>query len=85
MLNEIKPQILDVVSLMKEIAVSSAEQSAGAEQINEAIVELNRITQQAAANAEEIAANAEELAGSADHLHEVVSGFKVEKLDGSAK
>lgn len=76
-LDEVTPQLHQVVSLMKEITVSSIEQGQGAEHINVAIADLNKTTQQNAAGAEELAASAEELASSAAELNEVVSQFKV--------
>lgn len=76
-LDEVTPQLHQVVELMKEITVSSIEQGQGAEHINTAIADLNKTTQQNAAGAEELAASAEELASSADELNEVVSQFKV--------
>ena len=76
-INEVKPQLEQIVQLMREVAASSGEQSVGAANINNAIIDLNSTTQQAAANAEELAANAEELANSADHLHDVVKRFKI--------
>jgi methyl-accepting chemotaxis protein len=45
-----------VVELMGGIAAASGEQSEGIEQINTAILEMNRVTQQIAASAEELAA-----------------------------
>ena len=44
-----------VVELMGEIAAASQEQSQGIEQINTAIMEMNRVTQENAASAEELA------------------------------
>ena len=44
-----------VVELMGEIAAASREQSQGIEQVNTAILEMNRVTQQNAASAEELA------------------------------
>jgi len=44
-----------VVELMGEIAAASQEQSQGIEQVNTAILEMNRVTQQNAASAEELA------------------------------
>jgi methyl-accepting chemotaxis protein len=44
-----------VVKLMEEIAAASQEQSEGIEQVNKAVTEMNRVTQQNAASAEEMA------------------------------
>ncbi len=45
-----------VVELMADIAAASQEQSQGIDQINRAMVEMNRVTQQNAASAEELSA-----------------------------
>jgi len=45
-----------VVELMGEIAAASQEQSQGIDQVNRAMADMNRVTQQNAANAEELAA-----------------------------
>ncbi len=76
-LDEVTPQLHEVVDLMREITVSSVEQGQGAEHINAAIADLNQTTQRNAAGAEELAASAEELASSAEMLNNVVSQFKV--------
>lgn len=76
-LDEVTPHLTKVVGLMKEITQSCEESGLGAEHINIAIADLNKTTQNTAANAEEIAANAEELAGTAEHLHDIVKQFKV--------
>ena len=44
-----------IAGLMSEIAAASQEQSQGIEQINKAVVELNKVTQQNAASAQELA------------------------------
>jgi methyl-accepting chemotaxis protein len=44
-----------VQELMEEIAAASREQSDGINQINSAVADMNRVTQQNAANAEELA------------------------------
>ncbi|MBI5522015.1 MAG: hypothetical protein HY910_05245 [Desulfarculus sp.] len=54
-----------VVDLVGEIAAASAEQAQGIGQVNKAAVEMDRVTQQNAANAEESAAASEELTAQA--------------------
>lgn len=57
--SEMFKQLIDssnkVVSLMGEIAAASKEQSQGIDQINQAVAEMNNVTQQNAASAEELA------------------------------
>ena len=77
LLDEVTPQLHRVSELVKEIAVASQEQSIGADQINLAIADLNRVTQESAANAEEIAANAQELSSTSDKMKQIVGKFKL--------
>jgi len=62
---------------VQEIALASAEQNSGANQISGAVNQLNTIVQQNAASAEELASNAEELSVQADILKELVGQFKL--------
>ncbi|MGZ4958785.1 MAG: methyl-accepting chemotaxis protein, partial [Methylomonas sp.] len=57
---------------------ASVEQSSGIGQINDAMRQLDKVTQQNAASAEELAATAEELSGQAAQLQDLVSFFKVD-------
>jgi methyl-accepting chemotaxis protein len=62
-----------VTHLMAEVSVASDEQAKGVEQINSAITEMDRVTQENAASAEQSAAASEELNAQADEmLHSVV-------------
>ena len=65
---------------MAEITSASNEQEAGIEQINQAITEMDAVTQQNAALVEEAAAASEALQDQAGILAEAVSVFK---LDGT--
>ncbi len=58
--------------LMAEIASASKEQSIGIEQLNTAVTEMDKVTQQNAANSEESASASEELAGQAQQLISMV-------------
>ena len=83
LLDEVSPQLHQVVALINEITTASKEQDAGAQQINTSISILNKVTQDTAANAEEIAANAEELSGTAEKMKRLVSAFKVDGYNSS--
>lgn len=63
-LDSITPDIQKTAALVKEITVASMEQVTGVEQINNAIQQLNNVTQRNAANAEQI----REAASNLDHL-----------------
>jgi methyl-accepting chemotaxis protein len=58
--------------LVGEIAAASTEQAQGIAQINTAVSEMDKVTQQSAANAEESAAAAEEMTSQAGQLSEMV-------------
>ena len=77
-MNDIVAQVKQVAHLIGEISTSALEQTYGIEQINQAIVQLDSVTQQNAALVEEAAAAAGSLNQQADRLVEVVSVFKVE-------
>jgi uncharacterized phage infection (PIP) family protein YhgE len=62
---------------MGEIMAASIEQTAGIEQINEAIAQMDHVTQQNAALVEEAAAAASSLQDQAGGLSDVVSVFRV--------
>ncbi len=67
---------LKVEQLVDEIAAASQEQSQGIGQLNIAVAEMDKVTQQAAANAEESAAAAEELNAQAEQLKNYVADLQ---------
>jgi methyl-accepting chemotaxis protein len=68
-----------VSAMMSEIAEASLEQSAGIDQIGDAVQSLDQMTQQNAALVEESAAAAESLKQQAAELTRLVSAFKVDE------
>lgn len=62
---------------MSEISAASSEQSAGIEQVNQAITTMDENTQQNAALVEEAAAAAESLEDQANNLTQTVGIFKL--------
>jgi methyl-accepting chemotaxis protein len=66
-----------VTDIMSDIANASAEQSAGIEQVNLSIIEMDGMTQQNAALVEEAAAAFQSLQDQAAELQRVVSIFKL--------
>ncbi|MCH8618369.1 methyl-accepting chemotaxis protein [Undibacterium sp. TS12] len=76
-MEEIVLSIKRVTGIMNEIMMASQEQTAGIEQINEAIVQMDDVTQQNAALVEEAAAAAASLQNQADDLSELVSTFQL--------
>jgi len=76
-MNDVVAAVKRVTDLMAEIATASNEQSTGIEEVNQAITQMDDVTQQNAALVEEAAAAAEAMQGQADTLTEVVSKFKL--------
>ena len=76
-MNDIVVQVKRVADLIGEISSSAQEQTIGIEQINQAIVQLDNVTQQNAALVEEAAAAAGSLNQQADKMVQVVSSFKL--------
>ena len=61
-------KVVNVGVLVSEIAVASKEQSTGFDQVSLAMAEIDKVTQQTAANAEQSAASAAEMNGQAESL-----------------
>lgn len=75
-LKDIVEGIEQVNSKMEDILVSAREQSAGIQQVNTAIVEMDRMTQENAALVEEATAASESMADQAGNLDQLVSFFR---------
>lgn len=76
-LMEIVPQIEKTANLIQEIAIASREVSEGTVQINNAMMQLNEITQITASGADDMAQIASDLENQARLLENQVSVFKV--------
>lgn len=76
-MEEIVSSIKHVADIMSEITAASQEQSSGIEQVNQAIMQMDDVTQQNAALVEEAAASAESLENQAKDLAGAISIFKV--------
>ncbi len=72
------PDIRKTSVLVQEITSSSSEQSKGAEQINNAVMQLDTVIQQNASSSEELSSMAEELSSQAEKLVDEISFFKVD-------
>jgi len=75
---EIVASVGRVTNIMAEISSASAEQESGIHEVNSAIGDMDRVTQQNAALVEEAAATADAMHKEANKLTQVVSFFKVE-------
>lgn len=78
LLSQIVPNIKKTSMLVQEIAAASAEQSNGIHQINQAILQLDNVTQQNATASEQLASASEEIASQAVMLQQMIYYFKIE-------
>ena len=76
-MEEIVASVRRVTDIMAEIAAASQVQTLGIEQINQAVVQMDQVTQQNAALVEESAAAADSLQGQASQLLQSVGVFKL--------
>ena len=72
-LDEIVGSIGKTTDLVSEIAAASAEQAQGIDQVNTAVAQMDKVTQQNAANAEESASASEELSSQAESMNDIVA------------
>lgn len=74
---EVSASTAKVGDLVSEISAASDEQAKGIEQINRAVAEMDKVTQQNAANAEESASASEELSAQSqqmmDYVHQLTT------------
>ncbi|MYN43324.1 methyl-accepting chemotaxis protein, partial [Duganella sp. FT109W] len=77
-MHEVVDSVQRVTAIMSEIMLASQEQSAGIEQINTAVTQMDDVTQQNAALVEEAAAAAAAMQDQVNSLNEVVSIFRLE-------
>jgi len=72
-------RVRSVATLINEISVATREQTSGLVDINDAVGEIDRMTQQNSALVEQSAAAAESLRGQASRLVSAVSAFKLQQ------
>jgi len=80
MLTRLVPDIRRTAELVTEISAACREQDIGASQINEAIQQLDKVTQTNSSAAEQMSSTSEELAAQAEELQASISFFRI---DGS--
>jgi methyl-accepting chemotaxis protein len=81
-LTEILEGIEKVSGIVNEISASAKEQSAGVDRINRAVADMNKVTQQNAANSEESSSAAVELSSQAEEVAAMVSSFQLARTRG---
>jgi methyl-accepting chemotaxis protein len=77
-MNTLVGNVHQVTQIVGEIAVASREQSEGIDQVNQAIAQMDQVTQQNAALVEEAAAATQSLQDQAGELAQTVSIFKID-------
>ena len=78
-MSEIVDSVRRVSDIMGEISTATREQTEGIAQINDAVAQMDSVTQQNAALVEQAAAAAGSLQQQAAHLTEAVQVFKLSK------
>ncbi len=71
------PSIRKTAELVQEVTAASTEQSTGVGQLNNAMGQVDQVTQRNASAAEELSSTAEEMAAQAAALKEQVSYFRL--------
>jgi len=79
-LQRLLPNSEKTAELVQEICAASQEQSNGVEHVNQAIQQLDMVTQHNAATAEELASTAESLTTQADALRQTMAFFTVREV-----
>ena len=72
---EMAERVQAATELARELAATSRQQAGGVAEINEAMVQVDRVTQRNAATAENLAATAERMARRAQHVREDMAFF----------
>jgi methyl-accepting chemotaxis protein len=84
-MEEVVASVRRVTDIMGEITAASLEQSSGIEQVNQAIAQMDQVTQQNAALVEEASAAAESLQDQAGTLSQVVGVFQLDGMQAAAQ
>lgn len=74
---DIVASVNKVSDIVAEIASASHEQSAGIEQLNQAVVQMDHVTQDNAAQTEQLSSTAQALATQSQHLRDLVARFRL--------
>lgn len=82
-LGEIVTGVSKVTDIVAEISASAKEQASGIEQVNRAVMDMNKVTQQNAANSEESSSAAAELSSQSEELASMIGGFQLARQTSS--
>ena len=83
-LNGILTSVKEVSEVMENIKVASEEQAEGVDQINRAIADMDRLTQENSALVEQNTTASQHMAEEAVNLQELLNTFKVEENDSKS-
>jgi len=83
-LNGILTSVKEVSEVMENIKVASQEQAEGVDQINRAIADMDRLTQENSALVEQNTTASQHMAEEAENLEELLNTFKVEEGDAGS-
>jgi methyl-accepting chemotaxis protein len=78
MLSRLVPDIKKTAELVAEISAACREQDIGGDQINQAIQQLDKVTQLNASASEEMSATSEELAAQSEQLQASIAYFRID-------
>jgi methyl-accepting chemotaxis protein len=81
-MSEVTQAVARVTDIMGEIAAASFEQSRGIEQVNQAITQMDSVTQQNAALVEQAAAASKSLEGQGHQLNQAGAFFQLDTASG---
>jgi len=81
MLAKLVPDIKRTADLVEEITAACREQDVGSSQINQAIQQLDQVTQQNAGASEQVSTTSGQLSEQAERLHATIAFFRVDQKD----
>ncbi|MDF1505014.1 methyl-accepting chemotaxis protein, partial [Roseisolibacter sp. H3M3-2] len=84
-LQQIHAHVDEVARAVAEISAASEQQARGVTQVNDAVDEMNGVTQKAASSAEETASAAEELSSQAETMNGIVAQFALTEARGASR
>jgi methyl-accepting chemotaxis protein len=80
-LGRIVTQVVEINTVITDIAASAQEQSTGLQQVNTAVNEMDQVTQKNAAMVEEMTAAAHGLAGETEELGQLVARYQIRQTE----
>jgi methyl-accepting chemotaxis protein len=84
-LGEIVQSVKRVTDIVAEIAAASQEQASGIDQVNQATIQMDKVTQSNSSQTEEMSSTAQGLSSSAEQLQAMVARFRLERSEAARK